>query len=302
MSGKFTGPTGLTARLKLVFRHVSQGFSFIIAPHGTGTTISFNLPGRAAILLTILVLLFLAGLVFLGITYGKLASLAVETSGLKAENEALRAENRKIHEMESEIARLDEIRREIETWAGILPKQMPAPEPATEPAAVTSVWPRPYSYAIMRPFYLTRATYPHGMVRPASGWVSRGFIDHEGGKTSHHGIDIAAAQGTPVRVALDGIVSSAGWDDIYGNLIVVEHSDSLTTVYGHNERIWVKEGDHVTKGQVIASIGNTGRSTAPHLHFEILVNNEPVDPVLYVDFEKDRESEKDAEKEDTETE
>jgi murein DD-endopeptidase MepM/ murein hydrolase activator NlpD len=93
--------------------------------------------------------------------------------------------------------------------------------------------------------------------------------------------------GTPVRSALDGKVKSAGWDDIYGNLIVVDHSESLSTVYGHNEKILVKEGDHVTKGQVIATIGNTGRSTAPHLHFEVLKKGKPIDPDLYVRFTAD---------------
>ena len=122
------------------------------------------------------------------------------------------------------------------------------------------------------------------MMMPASGWVSRTFLGDDEGKPMHPGIDIAASVGTPVRCALEGVVKSAGWDDIYGNLIVVEHSESLSTVYGHNDKILVKEGDHVTKGQVIATIGNTGRSTAPHLHFEVLKKGNPIDPELYVRF------------------
>jgi murein DD-endopeptidase MepM/ murein hydrolase activator NlpD len=114
--------------------------------------------------------------------------------------------------------------------------------------------------------------------------VSRRFINMVEGGPGHPGIDIAASQGTPVRCALDGVVEAAGWDDIYGNLIEVKHNDSLSTVYGHNEKVLVKEGEYVTRGQVIATVGNTGRSTAPHLHFEVLENGKAVDPEAYVAF------------------
>ena len=151
----------------------------------------------------------------------------------------------------------------------------------------SSTWPRKYSYAIMKPVYLWNAASQTGMLRPTTGWVSRRFIDDSGEVTGHPGIDIAASMGTPVRCALDGVVKSAKWDDVYGNLIMVQHDDSLATVYGHNDKILVKEGGHVTRGEVIATVGNTGRSTAPHLHFEVVVNGEPVDPELYIDFDND---------------
>jgi murein DD-endopeptidase MepM/ murein hydrolase activator NlpD len=280
---------GLLARLGVVLSHITRGFSCIIAPNGTGTTVTFNLPGRVAVFILILLAVLVVGLVFVGMTYTRLALLSVETGRLSSENEALRVENQKINEIESELARLDEVRREIEAWAGLMTEQAQAADPEVFTPVVANLWPRRYTYAIMRPFYVEKPVYPSGMLRPAAGWISRGYhLDGTNGD-GHHGIDIAAATGTPVRSALEGRVMAAGWDDIYGNLIVIEHSDSLTTIYGHNEKIWVKEGEHVTKGQVIASVGNTGRSTAPHLHFEILLDDKPVDPQLYVDFTKDKE-------------
>jgi len=281
--------SGLMARLGVVLSHLTRGFSCIIAPTGTGTTVTFNLPGRVAVLLVVLLVVLVVGLVFVGMTYSRLAVLSVETSRLSSENETLRIENQKINEIEAELARLDGVRREIEAWAGIMTEQAQAADPEVFTPVIASLWPRRYTYAIMKPFYVEKPVYPGGMLRPASGWISRGYNLEEGHGDSHHGIDIAAATGTPVRSALEGRVMAAGWDDIYGNLIVIEHSDSLTTIYGHNEKIWVKEGEHVTKGQVIASVGNTGRSTAPHLHFEILIDDKPVDPQLYVDFTKDKE-------------
>jgi murein DD-endopeptidase MepM/ murein hydrolase activator NlpD len=290
MRGTSAGYKRLLTKIRLVMHHVSQGFSFIVAPHGSGTTVTFNLPGKVATTLVILLIVFIAGAAFVGVTYTKMALLALETSKLRAENDALREESGKIAELEQEIIRIDAIRRQIEAWAGMVPSRQAATAGAGDNSLVPNSWPRKYTYAIMRPFYTERPPYPHGMVAPASGWVSRRFIDDGEDKPQHPGVDIAASVGTPVRCALDGTVTSAGWDDVYGNLIVVEHSESLSTVYGHNDKILVKEGDDVTKGQVIATVGNTGRSTAPHLHFEVLKNRVPIDPELYVKFDTNSET------------
>jgi murein DD-endopeptidase MepM/ murein hydrolase activator NlpD len=273
-------------RLRLVLRHVSKGFSFIVAPHGTGTTVTFNLPGRVAMLLLVLLLVLVAGLAFVSVTYTRLAILGLETERLRAENKRLRSRDQRIGQIEEELLRIDQMRREIETWAGVTSHQAVAPvTPRFE--LIERVWPRRYTYAILKPHYLLKHMQPRGMIRPAAGWVSRRFILGGDGATVHPGIDIAAPKGTPVRCALDGTVISAGWDDIYVNLIEIEHNDSLSTLYGHNEKMLVKEGEYVTTGQVIASVGSTGRSTAPHLHFEVMVGGTPVDPETYVDFTKD---------------
>ena len=290
MRDSSAGKKGLLTKIRHVLYHLSQGFSFIVAPHGSGTTVTFNLPGRAAISLVILVVVLIAGAALVGVTYTRIAFLALETSKLRAENDELREENRKIVDLEQEIIRIDGIRRQIEAWAGMVPARQSALARASGNGLVPSSWPRKYTYAMMKPFHTERPPYPHGMVTPASGWVSRRFIGDGEDKPRHPGVDIAASVGTPVRCALDGTVKSAGWDDIYGNLIMVEHSESLSTVYGHNDKILVKEGDDVAKGQVIATIGNTGRSTAPHLHFEVLKNRRPIDPELYVKFTSDSET------------
>jgi murein DD-endopeptidase MepM/ murein hydrolase activator NlpD len=277
----------LWAKVKLVATHVGTGFSFIVAPHGTGTTVTFNLPGKLAVVAVILLVALVTGLAFVGVTYTKLTMLAVETTRLRAENEALRRDNQRIAEIQYEIAQIDRARRQIEAWAGVQgPDTIAGAEPEI-PIVAPNQWPRRYSYDIMRPFYEGLGVPPYGMVRPAEGWISRRFIAPGGEQPPHPGVDIAAPTGTPVMCALDGIVKSAGWDDVYGKLIVLEHSDSLSTIYGHNDELLVKEGDYVAKGQVIARVGNTGRSTAPHLHFEVLKNEEPIDPELFVKFDTD---------------
>ena len=98
----------------------------------------------------------------------------------------------------------------------------------------------------------------------------------------HEGIDIAVGQGTPVHAAAGGTVIYAGWMEGYGNLVVIDHGNGLSTAYGHNSSLASSVGQSVAAGQVIAYSGSTGHSTGPHVHFEVRVNGAPVDPLGYL--------------------
>jgi murein DD-endopeptidase MepM/ murein hydrolase activator NlpD len=98
----------------------------------------------------------------------------------------------------------------------------------------------------------------------------------------HEGQDIDAAYGTPVQVAAAGRVIIAGWQRGYGNVIYVDHGSGLSTRYGHLSEIDVSIGQTVARGQTIGLVGSTGRSTGPHLHYEVRINNQPVDPREYL--------------------
>lgn len=121
----------------------------------------------------------------------------------------------------------------------------------------------------------TRAPLAWPLAEPS---VTSGFGSRWG--RPHEGIDLAAPAGTPVLAAADGEVVYAG-DEIrgYGNLVVLRHAGDLLTVYAHNSVLLVMRGDRVTRGQVIARVGQSGRATAPHLHFEVRRDEEPVDPI-----------------------
>ncbi|MEH1937267.1 MAG: M23 family metallopeptidase [Nostoc sp.] len=118
---------------------------------------------------------------------------------------------------------------------------------------------------------------------PASNliWPTQGFISQGFRKYQHEGIDIAGAAGTPIVAAASGTVVKAGWDDWgLGNAITIKHPDGSLTVYGHNRRLLVSKGQQVIQGQIIAEMGSTGNSTAPHLHFEVHPNGRiAVDPL-----------------------
>ena len=111
---------------------------------------------------------------------------------------------------------------------------------------------------------------------PVQGRVTSEFGLRRG--RPHKGIDIAAKPGTPIYAVLDGVVVFSGVQSGYGNVIVIEHPDFVMTVYAHNERNLVSLGDEVKKGQQIAELGNTGKSTGPHLHFEYRIKGQAINP------------------------
>lgn len=119
-----------------------------------------------------------------------------------------------------------------------------------------------------------------GEISSYYGWRKSPF----GGRSEsfHDGIDIANDSGTKVCAAADGQVVFAGWQPVYGRTILIEHGHGFTTKYAHNSALLVEEGDRVKKGQVIARMGTTGRSTGPHLHFSIMKWDQTLDPLIYL--------------------
>lgn len=121
---------------------------------------------------------------------------------------------------------------------------------------------------------------------PVHGFVSSGFgtrIDPFTGESRvHDAIDIVAPKGTDVRAPADGIVTFTGWDTTFGNMIVIDHGYRVITRYGHNDTILVREGQRVKRGDVISTIGSTGRSTGPHLHYEIRINDVAINPLTMI--------------------
>lgn len=125
---------------------------------------------------------------------------------------------------------------------------------------------------------------PHTMpsIWPAAGYVSSPYGLRFGGTEFHQGIDIAADMGTPIVATADGIVTAAGWNGGYGNMVDVDHGGGIVTRYGHASALAVTVGQQVRRGEVIAYVGSTGRSTGPHVHYEVRVDGQPVNPAGYL--------------------
>lgn len=143
-----------------------------------------------------------------------------------------------------------------------LPQPPPAPpQPAVNLANTPSIWPA------------------QGTVASWFGWRVSPFGD---GSELHPGIDIAYTLGAPVVATADGKVVLSGPAGGYGNLVQIDHGNGIATLYGHNSRLAVSAGEQVKKGQVIAYAGSTGKSTGPHVHYEVRENDQPVDPLKYL--------------------
>lgn len=118
---------------------------------------------------------------------------------------------------------------------------------------------------------------------PTNGVVSSPYGLRWNGSDFHPGIDIANDMGTPIVATADGVVSTAGWNSGgYGNMVDIEHGNGIMTRYAHASQVVVTAGQHVRRGQLIAYMGSTGFSTGPHVHYEVRINGQAVNPVSYL--------------------
>ncbi|MEK6301000.1 MAG: M23 family metallopeptidase [Acidobacteriota bacterium] len=136
----------------------------------------------------------------------------------------------------------------------------------------------------LRSDLLRVASIPAGL--PVNGYVTDGFGMRRNpfngeGREVHEGLDIAVDFGTPVSATADGLVIFAAPHAGYGNLVIVYHSNGVTTRYGHLSRITVEAGQRIKRGEQVGHAGSTGRSTGTHVHYEIRENDQPVDPATY---------------------
>lgn len=123
-------------------------------------------------------------------------------------------------------------------------------------------------------------------ILPTDGWISSKFGHRKspftGLRELHRGLDIATRKGTPIIATADGVVTYAGKKGLMGNLIVIDHGHGMVTRYAHIHKFLKKRGDVVKRGDTIALVGNTGRSTGPHVHYEVHLNGIPVNPERYI--------------------
>jgi murein DD-endopeptidase MepM/ murein hydrolase activator NlpD len=122
--------------------------------------------------------------------------------------------------------------------------------------------------------------------KPASGYFTSGFgvrkAPYGGSEKMHEGLDVANHVGTPIVATANGTVSFASQKPGYGNTVIIDHGYGVETWYGHARQVLVKPGQKVRRGQRIALMGNSGRSTGPHVHYEVRINSIPVDPLSYI--------------------
>lgn len=242
--------------------------TFIVVPHGGRdlNTRSFEVSYRrlrvVGILLAVLALLWVG----MSLSWAYLASQAVRVPALQRDLERFAEERAQVQQLAQALERLERQYTQVRQLLG-----------ADRPSSAASIWLPPAGTASRG---ATRSVEDDDL---PSSWplTERGFVtrEHLGRIPGQHpGIDIAVAEGSYVRASGGGVVSDAGEDDVYGKYVRIRHAEGFETVYGHASELYVTTDDEVVRHQVIALSGNTGTSTAPHLHFEVWKDGQTIDP------------------------
>ncbi len=246
-----------------------RSLTIMVVRPGEGETRSISLSSRR---LRALIVGVVAGVVLGGVilaSWGYFAARHWRAVQLEREVAELRAEREQITELASALAETEAAYERIRNLftPGALPEAgpgaLPPPAAGSDPGASGAGAEGPTEWPLSQ----------------------RGFITQplvEGGDGSHPGIDVAVAAGSYIRAAGPGRVVEAADDPVYGLYVILEHGEGYRTLYAHASHIVVEPGDLVRPGEVLGLTGSTGRSTAPHLHFEILLDGRPVDPLTLV--------------------
>jgi murein DD-endopeptidase MepM/ murein hydrolase activator NlpD len=273
-------------------------YTFLISPSRTSKvrqlSIHRNLLGAAAGSIVICLALFIYGAVRLA----QHEALNLRYMSVKAENESLKQTNDAyensyaklkgqisyVEDMSKDLARRARMEHspEIDDLVGI---GGPETVVALDKAADSLEREVRHINDRLRSDILRLASIPRGL--PVNGYVTDGFGMRRNpfngeGREVHEGLDIAVDFGTPVTATADGLVIYAAPHAGYGNLVIVYHSNGITTRYGHLSRISVEAGQRVKRNDQVGNAGSTGRSTGPHVHYEIRENDQSVDPLSYV--------------------
>jgi murein DD-endopeptidase MepM/ murein hydrolase activator NlpD len=229
-------------------------------------------------LLAFIAVVLIAPIAYIAIYYEILAR-AADAGRLAEENESLRKYQYKVQILEQSLLETRQLMAQITSMAGLdsvlLAEEYNAGDSNPE-----------IEKTRMSPGSISRSLPPSSPIPdglPATGWISRGFSEIPAKK--HHGVDLAMPEGSSVYATAFGTVTFAGLDAEYGYMIIMRNNDSIETVFGHNRKNLVQVGDTVFAGQRIAFSGNTGKSSAPHLHYEVRINHKPVNPIKYFVYE-----------------
>jgi murein DD-endopeptidase MepM/ murein hydrolase activator NlpD len=273
-------------------------YTLMIVPPAAGRIRRLSIPYYSMYAAGGLVFLTVVLVVFAAVRLAQHETLDLKYQAIKAENEKLKQENEvyqnSYSKLKGQIAFIAEMSKELARQVKIdhasgIDENVGTGGPETVAALDKAADQLERQVRMisdrLRQDQLRLASIPTGL--PVSGYLTDGFGIRrspfgEGGREFHEGIDLAVDFGTPVNATADGLVVWAAPYSGYGNLVVIYHSNGITTRYGHLSRITVEVGQRVKRGTQIGNAGSTGRSTGPHVHYEIRQNDQPIDPTRYV--------------------
>ncbi len=284
---------------------MSKNFTFVIANPRDGKIHKFKIPQSLVLCGGIFFILFLVVSFLASFHYASLNYRTRDYEKLHAENGSLRAENRLYRnttgQLEEKLGSLEALSRKLTKMSGMEGQQDvvagvggPSDYPTFLYAGdrIDSLRNRmtdlQAEFRQLNDLYQSQNTVSAATpsIMPVRGYPSGGFgyrLDPiSGGKDFHPGLDIASPYGNKIVATADGVVTLAGARFGYGNAVIVDHRFGMSTLFGHMSRIVVRPGQQVKRGDIIGYVGNSGRSTGPHLHYEVRLNDRPLNPMNFL--------------------
>ncbi|MCI0434792.1 MAG: M23 family metallopeptidase [Gemmatimonadetes bacterium] len=243
--------------------------TLIIVPHSDLETRSYEVSYRRLKLVIVLAVAILLFIGFVVASWFPVAAQAGRVPALVEELQQLEVERAKVVELAQTLSEVEAQYERVRVLLGAdasndsTPALPPLGRGAGPPAGVAT------------------GTRPDTWPLDTRGFVTESR-ENPAGRRDHPGLDIAVPVNSAIRAAGDGIVTTAASDSIYGAHVIIDHGDGVESLYGHASRLFVQPGERVRRRQVIAITGSTGRTSAPHLHFEIRQNGQAVDPTSFV--------------------
>lgn len=287
-------------------------YTFLIFPGANGIVRKVRLPYYVVHMILAFSLVGIATLAALANSYGRMLLKVANYNNLRTEREALKNQNRSLENAvittNAKLDSLQSLATEVALTYGFGEARRPHfPEAAlslatqSDSTLESSYRASLYAFNLIRNSslssprpaptlgFVAMADFGHDTIPtmwPVRGRITEGFgqrLDPFSGEgVFHSGVDISVPYGTRVEAPSDGIVMQTGVESGYGNEVIIDHGFGMTTKYGHLSRIFVAMGQEVKRGQVIGAVGMTGRTTGPHLHYEVIVNDTPVNPMKYL--------------------
>lgn len=259
---------------------MNRSWNIIIVPADHSRTRQYTVSRGLALVTAILLAVFCLTVLVFMMNYSRVLGQSRKAAALERENQDLRRQVATVDRLNREVENLTALKAQVLSMLGVEGR-----EKTEIPDSSLTRANRSASLELLGVNHLQAAAAlrSHAPTRwPVEGYVSKEFYDSEKGGNGHPGLDLVAPNGAPVHAAGRGKVVEASYDESLGNYIVIDHGFGYSTLYGHNQRLLVQVGQSVDQGQVIARLGNTGRSSAPHLHFEIRLDGKSVDPRQYL--------------------
>ena len=254
-----------------------RAYTVLLQRDGALESRSFRIPVWAARSAAAAGAIFVAVLIALVVLWGPIVRSAARVPGLERQVTRLQAENAKIIELSAAVDSLEQRYGQVRRMLGADIVPNPVGRSSALPVAPTVLARLPGAGSPV-----DTSAPPRHWPLGESGFLTRGQITDSAREERHPGLDIAVPVGTLVRASGAGTVERAGSDPEYGSFVLLQHPDSYQTMYGHLSRILADSGTTVQAGEAIGLSGNSGRSTAPHLHFEIRRQGVSLDPLTLV--------------------